>query len=319
MKKCSLYLPLFVFAALTPRAFAEPHATLRALMSNGHPALGCTNIDPGFPANGQTWVVEQVDVNGKPAFKALGHPRSRPLAVATLLITSDRIIFQAADQSESFDENRDAVKWKSGGTWRTLEFQTSRHKLQFFTNVGADEETAWFPPCRDFLVTALENFAEATRQFTQLTYMLPPARLAAFRAYFQPMAAAWRALPTKPPLDPEVDRHRILAENAVNEKNIAAAINHYVTAVQIQPVWATGWYNLAVLLAEQSDFAGAADCMRRYVDLLPDAPDAKNANVQLVIWDDKALSQFSGPLQPLSAPQATKPSLIEKMVTKQFH
>jgi tetratricopeptide (TPR) repeat protein len=300
-------------------ALAEPHATLRAQMSNGHPALSCTNADVGFPSNGLTWVIEQADWNGNPAFVAHGAITYHRGATGVLFITADRVIYQAANSQISFNESKEAIKWKSGGEWRTLEFQISRQKYQFYTNVQIGQEldrTAWYPQCRDFLIAALVNFSEATKQFNQLTMWLPPARLERFRRDFQPAAAAWRALPTKPPLSQEADRHRVLAENAIEEKNLGAAVNHYVAALQIQPMWPTGWYNLALILAELNDYTGAADCMRRYLELTPDAPDAKSCREQSFIWDDKAQSQQSGPLQSLWAQQAGKPSLLEKQLEK---
>ena len=74
-------------------------------------------------------------------------------------------------------------------------------------------------------------------------------------ASFSAAAKAWRENPAKPPLGPEADRHRILAENAIKEKNLDSAIEHYESAVEIQPMWPEGWFNLGMLYAEQNDFA----------------------------------------------------------------
>jgi tetratricopeptide (TPR) repeat protein len=105
---------------------------------------------------------------------------------------------------------------------------------------------------------------------------------------FQSKAAAWRALNPKPPLAPEADKHWILAENAVKEKNLDSAEQHYEAALEIQPAWPTGWFDLAMIYAEQKNFADAADAMKHYLELTPDAPDAKDARTQMIIWEDKA-------------------------------
>jgi len=105
---------------------------------------------------------------------------------------------------------------------------------------------------------------------------------------FQPKAAAWRALATKPPLSPEADRERLLAENAIKEKNLDSAINHYEGALELQPTWPAGWFNLALLYAEQKNYADATDAMKHYLELVPNAPDAKDAREQMIIWEDKA-------------------------------
>jgi tetratricopeptide (TPR) repeat protein len=114
------------------------------------------------------------------------------------------------------------------------------------------------------------------------------AQDAAAWADFQQKAAAWRALATKPPLNPEADRHWILAENAFKEKNFDSAVAHYNAALVIQPMWPTGWFDLAMIYAEQKDYAKAMDSMQHYLELVPDAPDAKDARTQMIIWEDKA-------------------------------
>jgi tetratricopeptide (TPR) repeat protein len=105
---------------------------------------------------------------------------------------------------------------------------------------------------------------------------------------FSVSAKAWRDNPVKPPLNPEADREWILAENAVKEKNLDSAAEHYEAALEIQPTWPTGWFDLAMIYAEQKNFADAADAMKHYLELTPDAPDAKDARTQMIIWEDKA-------------------------------
>jgi len=57
---------------------------------------------------------------------------------------------------------------------------------------------------------------------------------------FSADARAWRENPAKPPLSPEADRHRILAENAIKEKNLDSAVEHYESALEAQPMWPAG-------------------------------------------------------------------------------
>ncbi len=105
---------------------------------------------------------------------------------------------------------------------------------------------------------------------------------------FSAAAKTWRENPVKLPLNPEADREWILAENAVKEKNLDSAVDHYEAALEIQPTWPTGWFDLAMIYAEQKNFADAADAMKHYLELVPDAPDAKDARTQMIIWEDKA-------------------------------
>jgi len=39
---------------------------------------------------------------------------------------------------------------------------------------------------------------------------------------------------------------------------------------------------------ELKEYADAADCMKHYLELVPDAPDANDARNQMFIWEDKA-------------------------------
>jgi hypothetical protein len=70
-------------------------------------------------------------------------------------------------------------------------------------------------------------------------------------------------------LNPEANRERILAEDAVHDKNWDSALEHYRKGVVAQPRWSAGWWNLALIYAqEKADYADAALCMRHYVELI---------------------------------------------------
>jgi len=132
--------------------------------------------------------------------------------------------------------------------------------------------------------TTAQSFAEAVNR---LVYSALSSEGENDFASFSTAAKAWRENPAKPPLGPEADRHRILAENAIKEKDLESAIDHYESAVEVQPMWPEGWFNLALLYAEQNDFADAADRIKHYLELVPDAPDAQAARTNMIIWEDK--------------------------------
>jgi tetratricopeptide (TPR) repeat protein len=112
---------------------------------------------------------------------------------------------------------------------------------------------------------------------------------------FQQKAAAWRALPTKPPLSEEVRRHRILAENAFKEKQFDTAVEHYEEGLDIEPLWPQGHFNAALMYAELKHYTDAIQHMRFYVELVPEAPDVQEARDQIVIWQDKLKQQATTP------------------------
>ena len=113
---------------------------------------------------------------------------------------------------------------------------------------------------------------------------------------FQQKAAAWRALPAKPPLAEEVRQHRVLAENAFKEKQFDVAVEHYEEGLDLDPLWPQGHFNAALMYAELKHYADAIQHMRCYVELSPQAPDVQDARDQIVIWQDKLRQQAAAPV-----------------------
>ena len=132
---------------------------------------------------------------------------------------------------------------------------------------------------------------------------------------FQQKAAAWRALPVKPALTEDVQRERVQAENAVKEKRLAAAADHYESGLKINPVWPEGHFNAALLYAELGEYDKAIWHMRAYVELVPDAPDAKEAREQSYVWQDKLKLQetvvFRDPATKLMWPRQDNGSAVD--------
>ena len=106
--------------------------------------------------------------------------------------------------------------------------------------------------------------------------------------YFPQQAAAWRALTTKPPLAEGARILRLAAEDAIKRQSPAEALNDFELGVQADPTWVQGWFNAALLAGELGFYFDAADHMQNYLELLPDAPDAKSARDQIDLWRYKA-------------------------------
>ena len=105
---------------------------------------------------------------------------------------------------------------------------------------------------------------------------------------FKERARAWRALTVKPVLSEETQKQRILAENAVLEKRLDDARTHYYEGLQAcLHLWPNGLYNLAILLAEIQQYSLAAHFMKSYLEMVPDAPDARAMRAKIIIWEDK--------------------------------
>ena len=107
---------------------------------------------------------------------------------------------------------------------------------------------------------------------------------------FKPKAAAWRQLAVKPQVPEEALRHQVLAEYAYKQKDVPKAITEYTEALRIFPYWPAGQNNLAFLAAEVGTRPGynvAIHHMKMYLELAPDASDAKAAQDSIFVWEDK--------------------------------
>lgn len=104
---------------------------------------------------------------------------------------------------------------------------------------------------------------------------------------FQIKTEAWRALAAKPPVSDEVYKDRLLAEDALKNKDLAGAAKYYELGIAADPTWDQGWYNAALVYAELKDYFDAALCMKHYVVLDPNASDAQAAKDNVILWEAK--------------------------------
>ncbi len=104
---------------------------------------------------------------------------------------------------------------------------------------------------------------------------------------FKEKARAWRALPVKPALPAEANRNRVLAEDAFKNKDFDKAIDYYEKALEVYPLWPQGQFNAALICGETGDYAEAVGHMKRYLELVPEAKDAKAAQEKIYVWEGK--------------------------------
>jgi len=126
-------------------------------------------------------------------------------------------------------------------------------------------------------------------------------------AEFQKRAAAWRALPARPPLSEAVRKQQLLAEDAVNQKQFEAAAAAYDAGTEIDPLWPEGHFNAAAIYGELKDYDDAVWHMRCYLELLPNAPDAQAARDQMLLWQAKAEQQLAAPAAQAEPAKANDP------------
>ncbi|MDE2164568.1 MAG: PDZ domain-containing protein [Alphaproteobacteria bacterium] len=119
------------------------------------------------------------------------------------------------------------------------------------------------------------------------------AQAAGDAGYFDLIASAYRALPTKPPLPDEARTYKLQAEAAVKSGDIKAGALAYLAALRIALWWPEGHREYALLAAKLNRPAVAASEMQDYLRLAPDAPDAAQARAEIEEW-----SRLAPPLPP---------------------
>jgi tetratricopeptide (TPR) repeat protein len=107
-------------------------------------------------------------------------------------------------------------------------------------------------------------------------------------ALFESKAAEYRVLKTKPQV-PEEQRKYIVQANALSQKKeYSKAIDLYLKAVDLDIVSYPGaYFNLALLSAQMNRFTSAISYMKQYLQLEPEAQDARSAQDKIYEWELK--------------------------------
>ena len=101
---------------------------------------------------------------------------------------------------------------------------------------------------------------------------------------FEPIASQYRASNPKPAITEDIRRFQVMAVSAVQEKRFGDAANDYIKALKIAPWWPQGHFNVAILMGQLHYYDEAIDHMKKYLMLVPDAPNARAAQDQIYKW-----------------------------------
>lgn len=136
------------------------------------------------------------------------------------------------------------------------------------------------------------------------------------------IARAYRSLPVKPVPGEDVRELTVQAKDAIENKRFADAVVLYNRAMVIAPWWPAGHHNRAFIFAELGQFHYAALDMEAYLELVPDAPDARAMRDQVYVWrgrDSRVAPEpnpqwFTAPAEPgkprLGAQVAVVPPIV---------
>jgi tetratricopeptide (TPR) repeat protein len=104
-------------------------------------------------------------------------------------------------------------------------------------------------------------------------------------AAFAELARVYRELPEKPPLTEEGRRYLVQANAHLEAKRYDEAIAAYGHVVQTNPWWPDGFHNRAYVLANQRYYGPAIQHMRRYLQLAPNAANARVSQDKIYEWE----------------------------------
>jgi tetratricopeptide (TPR) repeat protein len=148
------------------------------------------------------------------------------------------------------------------------------------------------PRC-DWMIYPPEMTAPESIKLVNILYLLKEAEKEfaaemAKEAAFANEAKRYREMRVKPTLPEDVHRYRLAAEDAFNNKHFVKALEYYKKGLAIEPLWPQGQFNAAMIAGELRQYGEAALHMKRYLELVPDANDAKFARENMYLWEVKA-------------------------------
>jgi tetratricopeptide (TPR) repeat protein len=107
------------------------------------------------------------------------------------------------------------------------------------------------------------------------------------------MAQVLKRMPVEPPLPEEARKHVVEADVWIAKADLSNAQNSYEQAIRIAPYVPSLYYNYSMILAKR--FSGddkalyladtAIESLEAYLDLSPEAPDAREAKDQVYKWE----------------------------------
>lgn len=109
------------------------------------------------------------------------------------------------------------------------------------------------------------------------------------------VAHAYRALPVKPVLGEDARRYLVQAEDAVKQGRYRDAVTFYGDLIKVASWWPGGYLNQALVFAEAGEFHSAVIQMHRYLEFVPDAPNARELRDKTYIWESKDTSGIVEP------------------------
>lgn len=112
---------------------------------------------------------------------------------------------------------------------------------------------------------------------------------------FTELARLYRELPEKPVLTEEGRRHLVQANAHLQAKRYDEALNAYGHLIQTNPWWPEAFHNRAHVFANRQYYEPAINHMKRYLQLVPQAANARTAQDRIYEWESNQQAQAAKP------------------------
>jgi tetratricopeptide (TPR) repeat protein len=194
-------------------------------------------------------------------------------------------------ESQAFDP-----QYRDGGA---RNFQFHKGTTVFAISVGS--------ACLKLVVTIVPN-REAAQAVLNALFRWKISTLAEREALarleqhqFAPIVAQYLASNPRPTITEDVRRFDVIARAATNNKRFADAVNDYEDGLKLAPWWPEGHFNAALTLGDLHYYDEAIDHLKKYLALVPNAPDARAVQDRIYVWESEeaALPQPSPSTSPI--------------------
>ncbi len=170
--------------------------------------------------------------------------------------------------------------------WAYSEAFLARAPLSYAVSPGCPgaglSEASWLyvptPEAANEMTTALQRWKISTPSERR-------AWLSQKEQKFAVAAEQYRMADPKPALPEEARRFKVIAESAVRDKRFSDAANAYEDGLKLVPGWPEGQFNAALMLGELRYYDEAIDRMKKYLALVPNAPNARAAQDKIYAWE----------------------------------
>lgn len=241
---------------------------------------GCvTDYKPDMNVLSETTRAEKTDVRqlflkANYLIKGFSHPGSISLVSEGFYVHDSKWI-----------GNKSYVKWndldpKTDGFW-FLDFVIPVGRCLVVLTNGKDH--SYSTPTNGFNTGCGEN----EKKFISILVLIREA-VKDDQQQFARALSFYRTSNPKPEANEEIRKFNILAINALQSNDIAAAERYYFQGTIVAPWWPLFHFNRALTLAELHEYSFAAIEMKRYLALVPDAMDARGAQDKIYIWEGLA-------------------------------